>query len=279
MQIRRDTFYQPEDILKQVKKKVADARQKGEIIDYLTFVSDGEPTLDRNLGREIDSLKRLGINIAVLTNSSLLWDADVREALCRADWVSVKLDAVTPELWRQIDRPHGSLQLENILRGVADFSQAFQGELVTETMLVQGINDTPEELERIAGVVAGVHPQKSYLAIPTRPPAEPYAYPATEAALNLAYQTFCERNLAVEYLIGYEGNAFAWTGNVAEDLLSITAVHPMRDDAVQAFLHKAGVGWDVLDHLLAQQQLRILDYQGHTFYARALRRPAEKMTR
>jgi wyosine [tRNA(Phe)-imidazoG37] synthetase (radical SAM superfamily) len=276
MQIRRDTFYQPEDILKQVKKKVADARQKGEIIDYLTFVSDGEPTLDRNLGREIDSLKRLGINIAVLTNSSLLWDADVREALCRADWVSVKLDAVTPELWRQIDRPHGGLPLDNILRGVVDFSQAFQGELFTETMLVQGINDTPEELERIAGVVARAHPQKSYLAIPTRPPAEPDAHSATEAALNLAYQTFCTRNLAVEYLIGYEGNAFAWTGNVAEDLLSITAVHPMRTDAVQALLHKAGAGWDVIDHLLGRQQLRLLNYQGHTFYARSLHRPAQR---
>lgn len=279
MQIRREAFYHPEDILKQVKKKVTEANEKEETIDYLTFVPDGEPTLDRNLGQEIASLKRFGINIAVITNSSLLWDAEVREALCQADWVSVKIDAVTHDVWRKIDRPHGTLQLEKILQGVADFSQTFQGEFTTETMLVQGLNDTPEELERIAGVVADAHPQKSYLAIPTRPPAEPHVHPVTEATLNLAYQTFCARDLAVEYLIGYEGNAFAWTGHVAEDMLSITAVHPMRADAVRAFLHKAGAGWDVIDHLLSQQQLRMLDYQGHTFYLRALQRPAKNMTR
>jgi wyosine [tRNA(Phe)-imidazoG37] synthetase (radical SAM superfamily) len=41
-------------------------------------------------------------------------------------------------------------------------------------------------------------------------------------------------------LIGYEGSAFAFTGDVREDLLSITAVHPMREEAVRELLRKAG---------------------------------------
>jgi hypothetical protein len=48
-----------------------------------------------------------------------------------------------------------------------------------------------------------------------------------------------ERLSGVEYLIGYEGNAFACAGNVQEDLLSITSVHPMREEAMAEFLKKS----------------------------------------
>ncbi len=276
MQITREAFYEPAEIFNQVEKKVTEAREKAEPIDYLTFVPDGEPTLDLNLGHELELLKRLEIKIAVITNSSLLWRAEVREALSQADWVSIKIDAVTQHVWRKIDRPHGTLQLEKMLQGIAEFSQTFRGTFTTETMLIHGGNDTQEELERIGEIVAGLHPQKSYLAIPTRPPAEQWVSPVTEAALNRAYQIFCARGLAVEYLIGYEGNAFAWTGEVAQDLLSITSVHPMRADAVEAFLAKAQAGRDVLERLLAEQKLRALEYQGHTFYLRSLQRAAKK---
>ena len=70
-------------------------RQRGESIDYLTFVSDGEPTLDINLGHAIQLLKPLGIKIAGITNASLIWREDVREELLKADWVSLKMDSVT----------------------------------------------------------------------------------------------------------------------------------------------------------------------------------------
>jgi len=68
MQAERKAFYKPEEILKAVERKVKDAKNKGEGIDYLTFVPDGEPTLDINLGKEIELLKQLGIKIAVITN-------------------------------------------------------------------------------------------------------------------------------------------------------------------------------------------------------------------
>ncbi len=60
--------------------------------------------------------------------------------------------------------------------------------------------------------------------------------PPDEATINRAYHVFSERIAHVEVLIGYEGNAFAQTGDPAEDLLAITAVHPMRADAVEEFL-------------------------------------------
>jgi hypothetical protein len=74
----------------------------------------------------------------------------------------------------------------------------------------------------------------------------------------------------VEYLIGYEGNAFTFTGNVEEDLLSITAVHPMREEAVSEFLARGGADWRMVHHLIAQGQLVETEYQGRKFYLRKL---------
>ena len=137
LQIARNPFYDPDDILMWVKKQINKARKIGESVDYLTFVPDGEPTLDINLGREIDMLKQLGIKIGVITNGSLVYRDDVKKDLAKADWVSVKVDACSKKIWRKINRPHKSLALEAILEGILDFSKRFHGELVTETMLVR----------------------------------------------------------------------------------------------------------------------------------------------
>jgi len=74
----------------------------------------------------------------------------------------------------------------------------------------------------------------------------------------------------VEYLIGYEGNAFAFTGDVEEDLLSITSVHPMREDAVSEFLARAGADWPVIHRLIAQERLIEMEYEGRKFYMRKI---------
>ena len=100
----RCEFYEPEKIYQAVQKKVAKALESGIKTDYLTFVPDGEPTLDVNLGKTIDLLKPLGIPIAVITNSSLMWRTDVRRELAKADWVSLKMDAFEDGIWRRIIR-------------------------------------------------------------------------------------------------------------------------------------------------------------------------------
>jgi wyosine [tRNA(Phe)-imidazoG37] synthetase (radical SAM superfamily) len=136
-------------------------------------------------------------------------------------------------------------------------------------MLIRGINDETREVSRIAGFLAELKPARAYLAIPTRPPAEP-VNPASEQSINSAYQTFSKRLSRVEYLIGYEGNAFASTGNAADDLLSITAVHPMREEAVTELLNRLGTGWKTVQELISNGSLVELEYQGKKFYARKL---------
>lgn len=270
MQVDRQPFYEPEQILKAVRAKVNSAQAAGETIDYLTFVPDGEPTLDLYLGRTIELLRPLGIPIAVITSAALIWREDVRAELRQADWVSLKVDAVQEDMWRKINRPYGTLQLSAILDGALKFATDFAGKLVTETMLIAGRNDSVPLIEESAAFVAWLQPAVAYLAVPTRPPAEGWGQPPGEKIINRAYQIFSDRIGQVEYLIGYEGNTFAFTGNVEEDLLSITAVHPMREEAVSQLLTRAGAGWAVVHHLVDQDQLVETKYQGSKFYLRRL---------
>ncbi|MBN1541910.1 radical SAM protein [candidate division KSB1 bacterium] len=270
LEVERRPFYQPADILKSVYSKIESAEKRGESIDYLTFVPDGEPSLDINLGKTIEALQATGKKIAVITNSSLLWHAPTREEIKKADWVSVKIDAVSKETWRKINRPHRSLELDKILNGIELFAQDYRGKLVTETMLVRDLNDSEKEMALIAQFLKRLSPGTSYLSIPTRPPAEKWVQPPTEETLIRAFHVFKSAQSNVEYLIGYEGNAFAFTGDVKNDLLSITAVHPMREEAVDEFLHKAEADWSAVDQLIENGLMVKKQYQDKTFYARKL---------
>ena len=270
MQLERRAHYDPEEILVAVQDKVEKVTHGGESIDYLTFVADGEPTLDIDLGHEIELLKPLGIKIAVITNASLMWREDVRKELLKADLVSLKIDSVKTKFWRRVNRPLGTLQLSAILDGTLEFAKAYGGELVTETMLVKGLNESPESIEEVSDLLTQLQPATAYLAVVTRPPAEAWVQSPGEEAVNRAYQIFSKRVDHVEYLIGYEGNAFAFTGNVEKDLLDITAVHPMRDEAVDKLLARAKAGWSVVHKLIADNQLIEMEYETVKFYMRRL---------
>ena len=273
LQARRGRFYEPAQILDTVRDKVARAKTTGHAIDYLAFVPDGEPTLDVHLGQEITLLRSLDLPVAVISNASLIGQQEVRDDLTKADWVSLKVDAVENPIWRSISRPHGSLNLASILQGGLHFAQAYRGKLVTETMLVAGVNDSEEHLGALGDYLADLQPSTAYLSIPTRPPAEKWVHAPDERTLARAYQIICEKVGDVETLFGYEGNAFAFTGNAEEDLLAITAVHPMREDAVRDYLARAGASWPAVQQLVAEDKLVKVEYGSQIFYLRKLRTP------
>ena len=122
----RQAFYSPEEIFREVQTKIDACRTSGEPIDYLTFVADGEPTLDIHLGDTIDLLKPLGIDIAVISNASTIFDRDVQKELMRADWVSLKVDTPIERLWRKINRPQRTLELNRILEAIANFKDRYR---------------------------------------------------------------------------------------------------------------------------------------------------------
>jgi wyosine [tRNA(Phe)-imidazoG37] synthetase (radical SAM superfamily) len=272
MSIKRKEYFLSEDIFFEVSEKVKQLQSTGERIDYLTFVPDGEPTLDINLGKTIDLLKPLGIKIAVITNSSLLWDEEVQKDLLKADWVSVKVDTVDEKIWHKIDRPNGKLELEEIISGIKTFASSFKGMLVTETMLVKEMNDNIESLRKTAQVISELNPYKAYILIPTRPPAEIFVEPPSENNLNLAYQTFRDLINNVELLVYSEGTNFSYSSDAEKELLSILAVHPMRKDAVEEFLSRSKTSWSLVDDLIRNNLLKKVKYSNNTFIIKNITR-------
>jgi len=268
MKIEPQVFYSSSQIFKEVQDKVKKSKEKGELIDYLTFVPDGEPTLDINLGKEIKLIKSLGIKIAVISNSSLIDQKEVRENLKEADLVSLKIDSTEEEIWQRINHPYRSLCLKFILNGILEFNKIFKGKIITETMLIKDVNDDRQHIKKVANFLTQIKSSVAYLSVPIRPPAERWVQTPSEEVVNQSYNIFKEKINQVECLIGYEGNEFAFTGKAEEDILSITSVHPMREEALMDFLKRAKSDWSVIDRLTEQGKLVESEYEGYKFYIR-----------
>jgi wyosine [tRNA(Phe)-imidazoG37] synthetase (radical SAM superfamily) len=268
--VKRQAFYSPEDICREAEIKLKQLETENKQADYFSFVPDGEPTLDINLGKTIELLKPYNTKIAVITNASLLWMDEVKQDLMDADWVSVSIDAADEDTWLKIDRPHGMLKHQNILKGIVEFSKSFRGTLVTETMLVEGINDQEACIEKIAEQVALVQPQKAYLLVPTRPPAEPDVKRASSDSLrNAAAIVRGVSGTDVECITGdEEEEGFFFTEDIADDIISIASVHPIREDIVESLLEKRNANRSVISELINQGNLIEYTYEGKKFYKR-----------
>lgn len=266
----RSAFYPPDSIERAVRSRIDEIAASGGALDYVTFVSDGEPTLDTRLGETLALLRPLGVPLAVISNSSLADQPEVREALQLADWVSLKVDAADAAVWRSVDRPHRHLSLPAILAGIRTFAETFRGRLVTESMLVAGCNDAEGHLLDLATFLADIRPQTAYLSVPTRPPAEDWVRPPNEESLARAVAIVESKGLRVECLAGYEGDDFAHSGDAVADVLATTAVHPMREEALREFLRQADKDWAVVGRLVADGMLRRVSYRDQVFYVRRL---------
>ena len=137
-------------------------------------------------------------------------------------------------------------------------------------MLVKEVNDSDDNIELVGKVLERLHPAKAYVLTPTRPSAEEWVEPVGEDMLARACRILRTFAPAVECIGGYEGNEFSYTGELEKELLDITSVHPMREDAVRELLAKANADWTVVQRLLDTGQLVASEYQGKRFYSKNL---------
>jgi len=83
----------------------------------------------------------------------------------------IMLPSCQTATWRRMNKPHPSLSFDKVIEEIETFAKSFKGALISETMLVKGM-DQIEEIEEIASLVKRLGVWKAYLAIPIRPPAE-----------------------------------------------------------------------------------------------------------
>jgi len=265
--VERAAFCDWREVVEEVDRALRAVGAGG--VDYVTFVPSGEPLLDANLGRAVRAVRDLGVRVAVLTNASLLWREDCRADAAEADLVSVKVDAASVGVWRALNRPHPQLRLSQVLEGLLEFSRGFGGTLITETMLVDGVNTGG--LEAVAELVARLRPSKAYISVPTRPPAEPHVRPPGAAKLVEAFRAFADRlgegrvellNLPEPPPPPPRWDPVAW-------LTSTASVHPLRlEHALAALEGVVDDPWEVISRLESEGAVEVVEYSGARYIVR-----------
>ena len=195
--IERKEYIPPEKIISDLMEYL---KQTTITPDYITLGGSGEPTLHSRIGMIISEIKKnTSIPVAVLSNSSLLYQDEVKEELLGADVVLPSLDAVTKPLFEYVDRPHPSLRINAIIKGLKDFRKAFAGKIWLEIVFCLGVNDSREEIDALSAAIQEINPDKIQLNSVDRPPAENFVFPVPIEKLTEIRKEFGEK---AEIIVG-----------------------------------------------------------------------------
>jgi wyosine [tRNA(Phe)-imidazoG37] synthetase (radical SAM superfamily) len=163
-------------------------------VDHLSLSGSGEPTLHSKIRSVIEGIKAItSIPVAVITNGSLLYEEEVRNDLLSADLVLPSLDSVTPAIFKKISRPHPKLSVEKVIEGLVEFRKVYKGQIWLEILFCKGVNDTPEELQKIKGVVEQIQPDLIHLNTVIRPPSEGWVKPLNQREMEDIQAFFGEK--------------------------------------------------------------------------------------
>ncbi|PTQ84484.1 wyosine [tRNA(Phe)-imidazoG37] synthetase (radical SAM superfamily) [Trichococcus patagoniensis] len=233
--------------------------------DVVTIVGEGEPTLYLGLGELMLGIKeRTEKPIAVITNGALLYDPELRAELQAADIVLPTLDAYDAASFRRINRPHRTIDFDQVNDGLITFSKEYSGALWIEIMLVDGINDDDESLSKYAEALKKIKYDRVYINTPVRPPAEAYAKAISPERMNRA----------VDILGGIPINFLDTEGfhsEIPDDyaaIMSIIKRHPMNQFEVEGFLNSRNCKENeaIFARLKADEKVYAIDYKGIVTY-------------
>jgi wyosine [tRNA(Phe)-imidazoG37] synthetase (radical SAM superfamily) len=263
--LQRQEYVSKEETLRELGRVL----NQGQQIDYITFSGSGEPSLNSKLGEMIRCVKEMThIPVAVLTNGTLLYDEEVREDLMDADVVLPSLDAVSQDVFRRINRPHGHLKIERIIDGLTRFRQEYQKQIWLEMMFVKDVNDDLREIERLKKIVGRIQPDKIQLNTVVRPPAEPDVKPVDAKALVRIQKQFgntCE--VIVAFRAPERG---AYRGDIEAAILALTARRPVTVEEIAQSLgrHRNEIS-KYVSFLSSEGQIDERRHDGRRFYVNA----------
>jgi len=124
------------------------------------------------------------VQIALLTNGSLLWKEEVLKKVLTADIILPTLSTVFDDTYRIIHRPCHGLNASMIIRGLKGLRKRYKGLILLELILLSGINDSEKELEGIRSAINDISPDKVQLNTVIRPPSDPRAKPMDMARMD-----------------------------------------------------------------------------------------------
>ena len=234
--------------------------------DYITISGSGEPTLNSEIGEIISAIKRMtAIPVAVITNSSLLFMDEVKEALMGADIVLPSLDAVSPLVFKYINRPDPSLDINEINNGLIDFRKEFTGQIWLEILLCRVANDDLVEVERMRAKIEDIKPDKVHLNTVVRPPSVDFAYPLSEKQLVSIKELLGKKVEIISGIVPSERGTH-FTDN-EEKIISLIARRPCTfDDICKALALHANETLKYLDKLVKEGRIYYKLHNHHMYY-------------
>ena len=180
-EIQRKSFYDVQEVVDEIIEACGPQNH----IDIVTFSGSGEPTLNADIGRMIKEIKkRVDIPVAVITNSSLLYDEAVRQDLKSADIVLPSLDAASEDIFHYVNRPHSLIELDLIVKSLKKLRNEYEGKIWLEIMLMKDINDDAEELDKFKKIIGLLGVDKVQLNTVTRPPKDDAAKGINQSELQ-----------------------------------------------------------------------------------------------
>jgi wyosine [tRNA(Phe)-imidazoG37] synthetase (radical SAM superfamily) len=235
----------------------------GPTLDSITFSGSGEPTLHSGIGDIIAFLKREfpSYRVTVLTNSSLLWRQEVREALENADLVIPSLDAVSETVFRKMNRPVREMTSAQLIAGLREFCNQYRGAVWIEIFVIDGINDSLEELEQFRATLATMRHDRVQLNTLDRPGAVSWIAPvATERLENIA--TFLGEGVEVVATRRTLHRTHSSNENARDLLLATIQVRPCTREDLQLVTGLATVDLEAMLHDLSEEgrvEIRTVD--------------------
>ncbi|MDD2751729.1 MAG: radical SAM protein [Candidatus Omnitrophica bacterium] len=174
-----------EEIIEELKSWFLHNPQQAQELKFITFSGSGEPTLNINIGKLIQEIKKIApVPVAVITNASLLSEGAVRQAILEADLIVPSLDAVTMPVFLKIDRPAPGVEIEAIINGLIELRKEFKKEIWLEIMLVSGVNDDIRQVRKFVEVIEKIRPDRIQLNSPVRTTSEPDIFPVDRKKLE-----------------------------------------------------------------------------------------------
>ena len=166
---KQNDVLEVQEIIKELKEHL------NQNIDVITLTANGEPTLYPHLSKLIDEIDKIKNNTQtlILTNSANLVDKNIFNALLKLDQVKLSLDAISDDVFKKIDRPHGNIDVKDVVLHVEEFSKLYKGKLFIEILFVHGLNDTDDEVNKLNKVLLKINAQRIDLGTIDRPPAYP----------------------------------------------------------------------------------------------------------
>lgn len=258
---KRNEFFD----LKEILKEFQDISKKDIYYDVVTIVGEGEPTLYSELGRLIKKIKTMTDKpVAVITNGALMYDEKTRKDLMKADIVLPSIDACNENMFTRINRPSRSINYNNMLEGLIEFSNHYKGQLWIEIMLVKGYNDSVDNLIEFKKILSRIDYDKLYINTPVRPPAESYVKKVGSEKMELAVEML--EGISIDQLV-----SDGFYSEIEDDVYAVMSIikrHPMNQFEIVSFLEKRGnknpVG--ILEKLSYVDEIEVVEYMNYNTY-------------